>query len=507
MPPYRKKNGQAAAPLQAAFSEAELRAVLAAIRDLVLIIGSDGVYRKIAPTNPDLLVLPAAQLLGRTLADVFPAGQAAEFLAATRRSLLTGEQVAIEYELSIRGEAHWFAASITRLDEDAAVWVVREITERKQADLEKSRLLLESQQRLKRVEALRAIDLAINAVMDLRLTLSILLAQSRLQLGVDAARVLLVDARTYAVDYAAGEGFRSTAIERRQVRLEEGLAGRVVRQRGLVRASAPPGEEAGAASTPWAAEGFSAYIGLPLIAKGEIKGVLEIYHRSPLDPGPEWLEFLETLAGQAAIAIHNAQLLENARQASAELRLAYDATIEGWSRALDLRDKETEGHTRRVIDLTLALARRMGVSEAALVHIRRGALLHDIGKMGIPDRILLKPGKLTPEEWEVMRQHPQFAYEMLSSVEYLRPALEIPYGHHEKWDGSGYPRGLRGEQIPLAARIFAVVDVWDALTSNRPYRPALSRDEALLIIREQAGLHFDPAVVREFLSLLSEAEI
>ena len=192
----------------------------------------------------------------------------------------------------------------------------------------------------------------------------------------------------------------------------------------------------------------------------------------------------------------------NLQQVHAELAQAYEATLEGWSRALELRDKGTEGHSRRVTEMTVQLARAMGVDEDELVHIRRGALLHDIGKMGIPDGILLKPGPLTAEERKVMHNHPVYAYEMLSPITYLHPALDIPYCHHEKWDGTGYPRGLQGEQIPLAARIFAVVDVWDALCSNRPYRSGWSEQEAIAYIREQASTHFDPSVVAEFLKII-----
>ncbi len=189
------------------------------------------------------------------------------------------------------------------------------------------------------------------------------------------------------------------------------------------------------------------------------------------------------------------------QRSNTDLILAYDATIEGWSKALDLRDKETEGHTQRVAEMTERLARAMGFSETEVVHARRGGLLHDIGKMGVPDGILLKPDKLTDEEWVLMRKHPQFAYEMLSPITYLKPALDIPYCHHEKWDGSGYPRGLKGEQIPLAARLFAIIDVYDALTSDRPYRAAWSKEKTLEHIKAGAGMHFDPKVVEAFLQL------
>jgi putative two-component system response regulator len=190
------------------------------------------------------------------------------------------------------------------------------------------------------------------------------------------------------------------------------------------------------------------------------------------------------------------------QEAHAQLLAAYEATIEGWSRAMDLWDQETEGHSRRVADLAVELAQALGMSAEEVVHLRRGALLHDLGKLGIPDSILRKPESLTEQEWVVMRRHPQLAYDMLYSIEYLRPALDIPYSHHERWDGSGYPRGLQGEQIPLAARLFAVIDVWDALTSDRPYRPAWSQADARIYIREQSGKYFDPRVVELFFEVI-----
>jgi putative nucleotidyltransferase with HDIG domain len=212
------------------------------------------------------------------------------------------------------------------------------------------------------------------------------------------------------------------------------------------------------------------------------------------------------MAGQAAIAIDNAQLFDNLQRSNQELSLAYDTTLEGWGKALELRDKETQGHTLRVTEMTLKLARRLGVPEAELTHIRRGVLLHDIGKMGVPDQILKKSGPLTEEEWVEMRQHPKYAYDLLYPINYLRPALEIPYFHHERWDGSGYPRGLKGEEIPLSARIFAVVDVWDALLYDRPYRQAWSRNDVAKYISDLAGTWFDSAVAREFLRMMDEDE-
>lgn len=200
------------------------------------------------------------------------------------------------------------------------------------------------------------------------------------------------------------------------------------------------------------------------------------------------------------IAIENASLLKTLHVKNEELTLAYDATIEGWSRALDLRDHETEGHTQRVTEMALKLADLLGMSQTDKTDMRRGALLHDIGKMGVPDAILHKPGGLTETEWKVMREHPTLAYRMLSPISYLNRALDISYYHHERWDGSGYPHGLRGEEIPLAARVFAIVDVFDALTSDRPYRKAWSYEKAYQYIELQAGKHFDPEIVKVFLT-------
>jgi len=238
-----------------------------------------------------------------------------------------------------------------------------------------------------------------------------------------------------------------------------------------------------------------------LIIKGQLKGVLEVFHRGVHQHSEAWQGQLESLATQIAIAMDEQLMYDRLMRNNLELTRAYDKTIEGWSLALDLRDEDTEGHSLRVAEITVRLAKAMGINEEDLVHIRRGALLHDMGKLGVPDSILLKPGKLTDEEWVVMKQHPQFAYNMLSPIDYLRPALDIPYSHHEKWDGSGYPRGLKGETIPLAARIFAVIDVWDALNSDRPYRKAWPKKKVLDYLQEQAGVHFDPKVVDAFLKL------
>jgi putative two-component system response regulator len=209
---------------------------------------------------------------------------------------------------------------------------------------------------------------------------------------------------------------------------------------------------------------------------------------------------------RAARSAAEQALREREQQTILELNAAYNVALEGWARALDLRDHETEGHCRRVADVAVRLAAQMGMSEADCVHVRRGALLHDIGKMGIPDRILLKPSALSPDEWEIMRRHPTYALELLGPIAYLGPAIDIPYCHHEKWDGTGYPRGLKGEQIPLAARVFAIADIWDAVRSDRPYRPAWSVERAREHVLSLAGSHLDPQVVSAFMKMSEMSE-
>ena len=370
------------------------------------------------------------------------------------------------------------------------------------------RLIEQTQNQVERLAALHDIDTAINSSLDIRVIMNILLDQVIQRLQVDAAVVLLLDQRSRQLEFTAGRGFKAHDIEKYSIGVGESLSSQKALELHLVQAL----DESDADEKPGYAkimqkEGFESFYSVPLIAKGQIKGVLDVFHRAPLNPDQEWFNFLETLAGQAAIAIDNTTLLEDLNNTNIDLTQAYDTTLEGWSRALDMRDHETEGHTRRVAEITAKIAREMGIPEKELVHIRRGAFLHDIGKMGIPDKILLKPGPLDENEWEIMRSHAKLAYDLLYPIEYLRLALEVPLHHHEKFDGTGYPDGLKGNEIPLPARIFAVVDVWDALTSDRPYRKAWTTKKSLDYIKNQSGKHFDPEVVKVFLDLIQEEMI
>lgn len=365
--------------------------------------------------------------------------------------------------------------------------------------IHRTHLLEKSMKQIDQLNSLRTIDVAISTL-GLQSALNTVLDQVITQLRVDAAAVLLITSETNHLTYAAGRGFRTGIVKNTDLPIGSGQAGRAALDKKVIFIKdLSTMQDQFIRSEMQKEEQFVSYFAVPLIAKGEACGVLELYNRSPLHVDMEWLNFLDTLSWQTAIAVDNTLLFERLQSSNSNLEAAYNATIEGWSHALDLRDHETEGHSLRVTDMTLVLSGHFGMSEKQLINVKWGALLHDIGKMGVPDNILLKPGPLTPQEWEIMQKHPQFAYELLIPISYLHQALDIPYCHHEKWDGSGYPRKLKEDEIPLAARIFAVVDVWDALTSERPYRPAWSREKAVEYIKAQSGTHFDPQVVEVFL--------
>jgi putative nucleotidyltransferase with HDIG domain len=366
-------------------------------------------------------------------------------------------------------------------------------------------LFTEAQEHLRQLKSLRNIDMAITNSLDLEITFQVILDEVTNMLSIDAAAILSLNPHTGTLKYDFWRGFRTKDLKNINLSLNKGYGGRAAAERQMIHIpnlhEVEPDPVQGSLLTE---EGFYAYCAIPLIAKGSVRGVLEIFHREPIDSNIDWLTFLETLAGQAAVAIDYVELFHKLERSNLDLLRAYNATIEGWAYALDLKDEETEGHSKRVTEMTVDIARVMGVNDEELAHVRRGALLHDIGKMGIPDAILLKPGKLNDEEREIMKKHPIYAYNMLAPIDYLRSALDIPYCHHEKWDGTGYPRGIKGEAIPLPARIFAVVDVYDALTSDRPYRKAWSEDKALKLIKEESGKHFDPQVVELFLKEIED---
>ena len=375
------------------------------------------------------------------------------------------------------------------------IGTAQDVSERKLAEIQ-------IHQQIQRLTALSKIDQAIISTVNLGTMMEAVLSQVRAQLQVDAADVLLPHPNSEMLDYVAGQG--TQAAQTAQVPIGKSMAGRAIKEHRLIKIENLQEQSHDShLSERLDGEGFVSYFGVPLITNGKVKGVLEVFHRTILHPYAEWVDYLHLLAGQVAIAVENASLFANLEKSNRELSQAYDTTIEGWSRALDLRDKETEGHTLRVTELALILARKFNFTDRQMMYIRWGALLHDIGKMGIPDHILLTPGKLSEEQWVIMRKHPQYAYDLLQPIAFLSPALDIPYCHHEKWDGTGYPCGLKGEAIPLQARIFAVVDVWDALLSDRPYRAAWPEEKVREHILALSGTHFDPQVVDAFMRSLN----
>jgi HD-GYP domain-containing protein (c-di-GMP phosphodiesterase class II) len=476
-------------------SDQKLEVVLQAFSDLTIVLDPNGVIL-------EYKVGPFAQYgfseisRYRKIQDAFSAELKERFERILHTVQQTGNANTIQYSLPISNQTRWFDARLVPISKSQVMFVARDITECREIENR-------SMRQMQQFSALRSIDLAIASGLDLNLLLSMLLDQVTALLHIDAVSILLLNSKTNMLEFTAGRGFYSNSLQHTHLKLGEGYAGRVAVERKML--NIPDLTQNGTEfnrSPQFSQEHFISYYGVPLMAKGRILGVLEMFHRSPLYPDADWLDFLVMIAGQAAIAIDSGLMFKEVQRSNMELNLAYDATIEGLSRAMDLRDKRTEEHARRVTETTIGLAIRLGVGGSDLVHIRRGAILHDIGKVAIPDEILFKPGPLAEDEWEIMRRHPSIAVDLLSPVTYLAPAMDIPHWHHEKWDGTGYPDQLSGNQIPFPARLFALVDVYDALISDRPYRLAWSKVDAVQYIESQSGKHFDPKIVPEFLDLI-----
>lgn len=424
------------------------------------------------------------------------------------------------YGLRANGEVFPLEASISQINTENGkilTVILRDITARARAEAEmlrkdqglqaaaeeNARLLTQTRAQLSFASALRIIDLAISSTLDLRAILNTLLEQVIDQLKMDAAMIFLLRMGTQQLEFVGGQGLESQKPLILRAQTLRGCAEDAFTEREIVGIENLDTAELDPPLAEFiAAERIQACYAAPLIVKGDIRGVLQVFQRVPFAPDLQWTAKFEALAGQAAIAIDNAQLFDQLKRSNQQLLQAYDATIKGWSRALDLRDHDTEGHTERVTDMALRVAEATGqFEEAELLNFRWGALLHDIGKMGVPDHILHKPDQLTAEEWTVMRRHPEYAYQMLRPVAFLRKSLDIPRYHHERWDGNGYPYGLREDHIPLPARLFSVVDVWDALRSERPYRPSWEEQDVLAYLHANAGTQFDPEAVSVFMQV------
>jgi len=369
--------------------------------------------------------------------------------------------------------------------------------------IQRAILFEQTRSNLEKISALRSIDRAIISNLDLNVTLDFCLENIISQLHVDTAVILKYNKGLQLLEYQTGRGFTTNEITHRKIRLGVIYAGQsALEQRTIAVKNIHNDEKFVDIPESMLMQKILGYCVVPLVARGEVKGVLEVMSKNELDITTGWIDFLETLAEQAAIAIDNSIMFDSVKRSNLELIRAYDQTIKGWSKALEMRQMEVEGHSERVTKLAESVAREMGLLEEDILSIRRGAMLHDIGKMSISDNLLNKEDDLSDEEWKIVKKHPLDAYNILSPISFLRTSLDIPYYHHERWDGSGYPHGLRSYDIPLAARIFAVVDVWDSLHTHRKYRNAWPEEQILGYIYENAGKLFDPNVVDAFFKVI-----
>jgi HD-GYP domain-containing protein (c-di-GMP phosphodiesterase class II) len=477
---------------------AELEAIFRAFPDQLLRLDATGSILEYRAGKTASLYRTPEEILGKHIRDILPLQISEKIEGGIHYAISTGRIASVNYHLDLPEGERWYEGRLVALEETQVVAVIRDITEHVQVNEKVKR-------QLQQLDSLHSIDAAITSSFDLQVTLSVILRQVIGQLRVDAADVLLLDPSTRRLEFAAGQGFQRSGLQLVPLTVGQGYAGIAAMEKRTVKVPDLKGRQTDFLSSPsFVQEGFASYYAVPLIAKGQARGVLEIYNRSPLKPAEDWFEFMGTLAGQAAIAIDSASLFQELQRSNTDLTSAYEVAIHGWVEALELSGRETSGHAARVVDKSVDLGYHMGMSETDLIHLRRGAILHDIGNLGVPEHLLNKPGPLSDTEWPIVREHPRIALQLLSPMSFLSQAIDIPHYHHERWDGTGYPDGMRGEQIPQTARLFSVVDVYDSMTHPRPYRPAWNPAEAVDYIRHQVGLHFDPAVVRAFLKLLGE---
>ncbi len=479
-------------------AERRSRALIENGNDIVMVLLPDKTVEFAAGNLHDGLSWSSQSLVGRPFPEAIDNGDRDEFETLFEAVLNESKEPAslVFHLQDDKGGRRSFEGVLTNVLADPAVQGVIlnawEVTER---DLLEQSL----QRQVKNLQALRKIDLAIISTVDLRVVLDTILVQVTAELDADAAAIYLMSDDGQSVEPVFHRGFQEFEPRQPMTR-RKGLFERLIKAGGHLHVADLADLQA-ILDRPQLVtqERFIDYHAELLVAKGERIGVLEVFRRTRRAFSKEQHGFLQVLAGQTAIAIDYLRLFERLQWAQQDLVTAYDETLEGWVTALDLRDRDTEGHSLRVTELTVAIAQRMGIHGDRLVHVRRGALLHDIGKMGVPDEILHKPSGLTDEEFSIMARHPQYSYSWLAGIEFLRPALAIPYCHHERWDGSGYPRGISGKVIPVEARIFSVVDAWDAMIHDRPYRKALAFETAREELLNHAGTQFDPQVVEVFL--------
>jgi len=378
------------------------------------------------------------------------------------------------------------------------------IADQVSAAIEVANLHRKTQLQVKRLESLHTIDLAITGVFNINVINRLILDEIRKCLGVDAVAILMLNRVTNMLEQTAEIGLKNNQEISTKLAITNTTAGQVFLNRSPCYIKDVNLDADELISMILKKSGFASYFAVPLLIKGESQGVLEVFMSKPYYPDVDWLQFMESLATQIAIAYDSYRAFTNVQKMQRRLERSYDNTLESWSNSLAMLEPGYQENIQWVKDFSASLAEKLGLTPIEISNMERGVLLHDIGKVGVLNDILNKKGSLTAEEWTEVKKHPEIAQQLISNVDVLKDAVAIPYCHHENWDGSGYPRGLKGNAIPIEARIFAVVETFDALTSERPYRSPWKKEDAIAYLREQSGRKFDPQIVESFLDSLRD---
>jgi PAS domain S-box-containing protein len=475
----------------------ELIEIFESITDAFITVDFGGRITRVNAKAADLIGLSRESMLGEQLSSLCPLLLPPEWTAGRAMRPTS-------FEGRLPDSERWFSARVYPSESGFGLYVI-DISERRRSDQAISGLNAQLEQNLKRLNVLHEIDRALGASHDLQLTLGIIVERALQHLQADAVTILRYNPALARLEHAASQGFIQLKARSSTVGMGAWLAGRVALQQAPLSLVQMRETLEGTDTHPLLnVEGFVSYNAVPLLSKGKLLGVLEVFHRHAFEPDQEWLDFLHTLGVQAGIAVDNAQLVHELQLTNTQLTLAVDQIIEASARATDFHEGRPDGHAQRAMELTVRVARAFGLNDLEISQVRRGALLHDVGMLGVPDQVRFKSDSLEPSDWAIVENHPNFAYELLRGVRFLRPALQIPCSHHERWDALGYPKGLGGESIPLEARIFAVVDAFEAMRCDRTDRRALNLESAMQEIRNGAGSKYDPQVVAVFLDILEQ---
>jgi PAS domain S-box-containing protein len=475
----------------------EVIEIFESITDAFITVDFGGRITRVNAKAADLIGQSRERMLGEQLASLCPPLLPPDWTAGR-------VMPATSFEGRLPDSERWFSARVYPSESGFGLYVI-DISERRRSEQAITQLNAQLEQNLKRLNVLHEIDRALGASHDLQLTLGIIVERALQHLRADTVTILRYNPALARLEHAASQGFLHLKVRSNTVAMGAWLAGRVaLQQTPLSIVQMRETLEGTDTHQLLDIEGFVSYNAVPLLSKGKLLGVLEVFHRHEFEPDQEWLDFLNTLGIQAGIAVDNAQLVHELQLTNTQLTLAVDQIIEASARAMDFHEGRPDGHAQRAMELTVRVARAFGLNDHEVSQVRRGALLHDVGMLGVPDQVRFKTDSLEPSDWAIVENHPNFAYELLRGVRYLRPALQIPCSHHERWDALGYPKGLGGESIPLEARIFAVVDAFEAMRCDRTDRRALSLESAIQEIRSGAGSKYDPQVVAVFLDILEQ---